>query len=386
MPFLGACVGRQKPEAPARQSGTFPSLALRVCVGRLWLCHRARLALLWAGVMMAALQFSLALALERWPQIRYPEFGFKLAQLRQRLAELPEQPLVLLFGSSRTEVGVCAEKFDFSTAARPPMVFNFALSSAGPIQHLMLLESLLSEGVCCNHLFVEVHPLFLNQVWGNLREEARIDIHHLGPSDLAVLTQFSENSRELRRTWWKGRLLPSHAFRHQWLDCWRSPWCAGVKQYEGFSRVGPLGWLPFPLRAKNEEEHQKMLEHTRWDYKNFKNFDFQVTEEPDRALRKLLSICRDRQIGVTLYLMPEGSEFQPIYPPHSRERVDTYLAKLGQEFDFQLIDASGWMSDASFADGHHLLPEAAHDFSQRFAREILAPSLGSLTTAPDTVR
>jgi len=324
---------------------------------------------------MAVLQLGLSLALEHWPQIRYPEYGFKLARLRQRIRELPDQPRVLLMGSSRTEVGVRAEQFDLPPTAQSPLVFNFALSSAGPVQHLMLLEALLAEGLRFDRLLLEVHPLFLNQVWGNLREEARIDVHHLGPADLAVLARYSEHPDVLRRTWWKWRLVPSHAFRHQLLDCWRSDWCSDAGQYDGFSHVGPLGWLPFPLRAANEQEHQRMLEHARWEYKNFKNFDFDVTEEPDRALRSLLSLCREHGIGVTMYLMPEGSQFQEVYPPHARERVDAYLAKLRREYDFDLVDATGWMNDDAFADSHHLLPEAADEFSQRFAREIVGPSL-----------
>ncbi|HVA51734.1 MAG TPA: DUF1574 family protein [Pirellulales bacterium] len=336
--------------------------------------RRARAALICGGVAMALLQLGLCLALERWPQVRYPEYGFKLARLRERMMESPARPLVVLMGSSRTEVGLRAEKFDLTS--EQPLVFNFALAGAGPIQHLMLLEDLLAEGIHPDRLAMEVHPLFLNQICGALREEARIDIHRLGPADLAVLAQYSEAPNQMRQKWWKWRLLPSHAFRHQLLDCCWSDWCAGIKQYGGFSHLGPLGWLPFPARPANEAEHKKMLDHARWEYKDFKGFEFEVTEEPDRAMRTLLWLCRQHQICMTMYIMPEGSQFQEVYPPDARARVDEYLAKLRREYDFDLYDATGWMRDDAFADSHHLLPEAADEFSRRFAREILRPALG----------
>lgn len=339
------------------------------------LLTRARSTLACGAVAMVLLQLGLSLALELRPQIRYPEYGFKLARLRERLRESSGRPLVLLMGSSRTEVGLRAEKFDLAAGEQGPLIFNFALAGAGPIQHLMLLEDLLKEGICPDRLAIEVHPLFLNQICGALREEARIDVHRLGPTDLTVLAQYSEAPSQLRQQWWKWRLVPAHAFRHQLLDCCCSTLCAGPKQYGGFSHLGPLGWLPFPVRATNKDEHEKMLEHARWEYKDFKAFDFQVTEEPDRAMRTLLSLCRDRAIGVTFYIMPEGSEFQVVYPAEARPRVNAYLAKLRREYEFDLYDATGWMSDASFADSHHLLPEAAEQFSQRFARDILCPSL-----------
>lgn len=339
------------------------------------LVHRARSILAWGAVAMAIAQLSLSLALELWPQIRYPEYGFKLARLYERMRESSGRPLVVLMGSSRTEVGLQAEQFDLPAEGQRPLVFNFALSGAGPIQHLMLLEDLLHEGIRPDRLAIEVHPLFLNQLCGALREEARIDVHRLGPADLAVLAQYSEAPAQLRLNWWQCRLVPAHAFRNQLLDCCCPEISAGTKQYGGFSQLSSLGWLPFP-RAATKEQQEKMLEHALWEYKDFKLFDFQVTEEPDRATRTLLSLCRDRAIGVTFYIMPEGSEFQVVYPTEARPRVAAYLAKLRQEYDFELYDASGWMSDASFADSHHLLPEAAEEFSQRFGREILAPSMG----------
>src|SRR5215469_94733 len=84
----------------------------------------------------------------QWPQIRDPEHGFKLARLREQLVAKPDRPLVLLLGSSRSGVGLDPQQFGADRAGNPPpLVFNFALSGAGPIRHLMLLRTLLDEGV-----------------------------------------------------------------------------------------------------------------------------------------------------------------------------------------------------------------------------------------------
>ena len=93
--------------------------------------HRqARAALLCALTFFLGFQAALTVAMERWrPELRDPEYGYRLAHLRNLLAKHPGRPLVLALGSSRTQLGFRPAALTWAAAdgAPPPVAFNGAL-------------------------------------------------------------------------------------------------------------------------------------------------------------------------------------------------------------------------------------------------------------------
>lgn len=343
--------------------------------------RRARASLAWCLFAVVAFQALLDLAIDRWPEIRDPEFGFKLARLRDRQAAAPGQPLILLLGSSRSGVGLDPHAFQSALpkAAAQPVVFNYAMTGAGPIQQLMLLRELLDQRIQPHRLLIELHPLLLNQRLDATREETRIDVCRLSRLGMSVLCRYSQVPRQLRRNWWRWRLWPWHAYRHQLLDCWLPGWCVRPGQYAGYRRIGPWGWLPFPVADLSDDARRKRVQQAHDEYRAVLPA-FDVTSEPDRALRELLDLCAQRRIAVTVFLMPEGNEFRSWYPPHAYPRLRDYLGGLQDAYGFDLHDLSVAMADECFADSHHLLPDAVASFSARFAHDVLSPSLPRSTT------
>jgi hypothetical protein len=67
--------------------------------------------------------------------------------------------------------------------------------------------------------------------------------------------------------------------------------------------------------------------------------------------------------------MPESAEFRSWYPPEMLAAIDRFVAELSAEFGVPIVDARGWIADAEFSDGHHLLPSGAAVFTDRLARE-----------------
>jgi hypothetical protein len=335
--------------------------------------RRAQTVLACCLLAAIGLQGVLYFVISQCPQIQDPEYGFKLARLREQIAEEPNRPLVLLLGSSRSGVGLDPQQFGTERGGNvPPLVFNFALSGAGPIRHLMLLRTLLDEGVRPQRLLLELHPLFLNQGGGALREECRIDVHRLDRVAMETLADYSLDPDGVRHRWWEGRLLVAHGNRHELLDWVLPRLCARFPQYNIFRQINSWGWLAFPGRVKNQEARQKLVDRARLEYRDsFPNFA--VTSEPDRALRALLTLCREKGIAVTMYIMPEGSEFRSWYPAAARRQVSDYLNRLQGEYAFNLHDLTNSMPDESFADSHHLLPEVVARFSTKFALEVMGP-------------
>src|SRR5207249_10481228 len=103
---------------------------------------------------------------------------------------------------------------------------------------------------------------------------------------------------------------------------------------------------------------------------------FRIAPPPDRALRDLIRLCRADGIRVALYLLPEGPTFRGWYPPAARRAAGEYLGGLSREYGVPVFDASDWLPEDAFADGHHLLRHGAKAFSGRFGKECLGPWLG----------
>src|SRR5436309_15719018 len=67
---------------------------------------QSRSALLWGLLGFAALQAGYLLLVQLWrPDLRDPEYGYKRDCLLACVRAEPERPLVLVLGSSRTEMG-----------------------------------------------------------------------------------------------------------------------------------------------------------------------------------------------------------------------------------------------------------------------------------------
>src|SRR5439155_5783078 len=122
---------------------------------------RCRAVLAWGLFFYVAFQLGLIVITDYWlPVLRDPEYGFKLARLRQRLAEEPDRELILVLGSSRAGYGFRPEVVPAwqAPAAEAPIIFNFALTGSGPILELLCLRRLLADGIQPNRVIIEVLP------------------------------------------------------------------------------------------------------------------------------------------------------------------------------------------------------------------------------------
>jgi hypothetical protein len=85
----------------------------------------------------------------------------------------------------------------------------------------------------------------------------------------------------------------------------------------------------------------------------------------------LLALCNGQGIAAMLVLMPEGTQFQSWYAPAARAEIDSYLATVSREYAVPLVDARSWLPDTAFFDSHHLHPDGATAFTERFARQLV---------------
>lgn len=341
------------------------------------LAHRGRASLAWALATYFALQLAISAAGDDLlPVLRDPEYGRKLALLKTRLAEAPERPLTLILGSSRAGVGLLPNEFPAETLSDgQPLVFNFAMTGAGPVRELQTLKRLLAVGIRPRQVLVEIHPLLLHGGPG-FGELASLDASRLDWPDVRLLTRYIDRPKKLRFDWSRSRLAPCFFQRFCWLHHFAPCWLAPDSPLSIWNQLDRCGGLRWELPEGSERQFgQRVADSIRQYAPAFDQF--RVTDVPDRAVRELLSLCRAEGIAAALFLMPEEARFQAAYSPKARSEIETYLKTLRAEFHCAVIDAENRRlalesSAANFVDGHHLSAQGARRFSGRFGAEFLA--------------
>lgn len=95
---------------------------------------------------------------------------------------------------------------------------------------------------------------------------------------------------------------------------------------------------------------------------------FRLGEGPVRAMRDLLARCRREHIPVALVRMPVTNEFRKLVSAEGWKDLNNLFAELSE--GVHVIDASGWLTEEDFDDGHHVLRTGAYNFTTRMIDEV----------------
>ncbi len=338
---------------------------------------RGRAALAWTLGLFAAGQLALGTWLHRvHPEMCDPTWAFRLDRLRQRLAEAPGRPLVVLLGSSRAANGISPADLGVGDG---PVVFNFAQLGGGPIRELLTFRRLLAHGVRPDWLVVEVFPPF----WmdrGLYEEKTAITHGDTHLSDLPVLQHVYGWGWDSFVGTVEARLVPIVHYRTEVLFAHAPLLVSRNTESEiGWSRshwatLDPSGWLPIAWQRVSGELLSSNLAQARQLTRPVLD-ELAVTDNADWSIRELLRECRARGIRVAFLYLPEPSTLRSWYPPRARAIVHDYLAGLCREYGASAIDARDWLDDDCFQDFSHLHAAGARAFSARLGREALVPLL-----------
>jgi hypothetical protein len=227
---------------------------------------------------------------------------------------------------------------------------------------LLFLKRLLAAGIHPRWAVIEVLPPSLN--WENRRLAERdfpMAPNRLRWSDLEILDRYAPQHSWYRyRNWFRSNLVPWYAnrFSMRSLGLWRNS-------------LSPHGWFRSPFPQVAQEQYDKNVKVARDAYTPAMA-NFRIAPEADRLLREILDTCRQNAISVIgLLRMPESTGFRELYSPEASRMIDTYLKGLCQEYGTESIDASQWLSDDCFLDGHHMLAHGAERFTLRLWDEVL---------------
>jgi len=355
---LGELARRWRRAAPAASPALARSRRLR---------RSGRAVILWALALYALAQPALLAFMDWWhPSLYENSVRDKWRQLRELTVADPDRPLLVMVGSSRTEAAFQAGRLDGlpGPGGRPWLAYNFGVPTAGPLREALYLREMLDAGIRPRLLLVEYLPPLFGRTHPDVTcEEGWTHAEWLSLTQLCRLWPYFAERERKRDDWLTARLAPAHAFR---VDL-QSP-------LNGDEDIWPVrhphdrwGWR---LAEERPPQLLATMRQTAWNMYFATLCRFQLGKGPCRAMRDVLALCRRERIPVVLVLTPEGSVFRGWYSPEAREGPRRLLENLRAAYGVPVIDATGWLPDEDFTDGHHVTGEGATAFTGRLLEEL----------------
>jgi hypothetical protein len=336
--------------------------------------------ILWCLAAYVAAQLVLDVAVDRrHPELYDLEYGVRIRMLKERVAENPGRPLMLVVGSSRIGEGFEPEVLPVlrSPTGETALPFNFSHLAAGPIMNLVNVRRVLAAGIHPRWIVLEMAPTCLSH------ESASMPLTMSAAVDLVALQKYFD-PWQVWGIYLRGRVNPWYKHRmglmHEYC-----PSLATEASESDEVHLEPLGgdrrWLA--VHAVPPEERRRRTDVVRGIYyEDLQHYRIQPT--CDLATRDLLALCRKEGISVTLLMTPEGTEFRSWYSQEAREEVARYMAGLAHDFGVPVIDTREWCPDGDFTDSHHLLNAGADRYTRRLGQEVLVPLVEGRAPADQT--
>ncbi|WP_020469920.1 hypothetical protein [Zavarzinella formosa] len=339
--------------------------------------RRARKVLGWLAVGFLLGQASLFAVLESIrPDLRDPEYGIRLYQLRDRLGERSKSgPLVITLGSSRTGMGIRPDAMgDLPDGA---VVFNYGINSGGPLIELLCLRRILAEGITPDLVVAEISPVSLRLDGEDaIRTDRAYYLRRTGLADVDAVSRQAGRPDFFLGEWTWDQLTLSYSQRSFLLAIEARRWLPRDSKIDVRWRgVDPHGFQRLPnFEHHDAVRYQAILAASEKSVAKHYS-EFHVSPTAEACLRELLETCRDQNIRVVLVLMPESPSLRSWATTTVHDRVNGLLDGFKRDYHASVVDSRDWITEDGFGDTEHMTVEGAGRFSQRFARDVLTPLL-----------
>jgi hypothetical protein len=325
--------------------------------------------LLWAVGFYAIAQIALVCTMENFLPVAFRSL---LRAKQERLAEIvannPDRPLLLALGSSRTEHGLEAERLTDLTASngQPYIAYNYGLPALGALYSSLSLRETLDAGIHPQLLLVEYLPPLLNDPKkGCVSEEAWTAASWLSLPQLVRMWPYFKHPGQKGRDWLEARVAPWYVFRQEIQAV-----AHGIMRPTRAIRIT----VPYNEWGQMREECTWEERRRRTDHIYGLFHDslgtLHVGKGPSKSLHDILDICKREHIQVVFVSMPEATIFHSWYSKDAMSEINDLLADLHDKHGAGVIDASQWIEDKEFLDGHHMTPAGGRIFSARLHDEL----------------
>jgi hypothetical protein len=334
--------------------------------------RRGRAFLFWGAILYAVAQLSVCPLLNRWRAPQSHQEYRKWLRLRELVKATPDRPLVLMLGSSRTCYAFRAGQLNGKPGpdGRPLLAYNFGVLGAGPMHEWMYLRKMLAEGIRPRLLLIEyAAPLMCKPARGLTSEESTLATRWLTTDQLVHLWPYLTQRRQIFRDWVLTRLAPWYNLRYEMHGDLQQMYFA-LPPAADRRPVDEWGWCQLSTEPPPLLLSAFLWRSTYLMYHDTMGPRFRLADSSRRAMWDLLDLCHRERIPTALVLMPESSIFRSWESDEARSGPAALLADLRNHYHLPLIDASNWLGDEDFEDGHHELLSGANRFTERMAQEI----------------
>lgn len=336
----------------------------------------ARLTVFCGAAWFAVATLALAVAMETVkPQWRDPEFAHRIHRLRQWKTEAPDRPLVLAFGSSRTQMAFCPAVMGFPDEPGAPMVYNCGYRGAHPLGVWLHLTRLLDEGPRPDFVLIQLATHEIG-IPGDTERQLVLWAPRLSSTDLTRLVPFSDGSTTLLRRWAVARLKGWSEHREAMMSELLPRWQTHQRRLDlTWERMDTYGFVPFAAPMVSEAVRKQALGETRQKFAAAIR-GRKPGSVSDRAYRDLIARCQTEGIPVAFFVAPESPTLRSWYRPAALKIEAEYHRSL-VERGVPVFPAPTHLAEDDFADGYHMLRHGAEKYSQWLAEHHLKPWLAA---------
>jgi len=335
--------------------------------------NRARRALVWSLLAFFGFQFSLTVFIETvQPGLRDKRAQQKQDILRvQNSQSRPDALRVVMVGSSRVLSGFDANRLDGLTVEstqQPVTAFNYGLSGGGPLRSLVTVHRLLESDAKPDLLILEIMPPWMTEGQYEI-QPTRFWADEFGSRDMAVVSRYAESQQsKLWQDWLFSYSVPWLTQRRQILTATVRNLVPRREWYDTLD-AHRAGYDANACPDSSADYQARALAAMRFEYQQVLK-TFRLGTGQNKAIREILTLCREHHIAAALLFMPESEPFRELYPPHVLRELDQWGAEMKQEFGIPIIDARTWVDREGFFDTHHLFDTGARQFSERLKIEL----------------
>jgi hypothetical protein len=321
--------------------------------------RRARCAILASLCVFVVVSLTFSVVIDRVkPEWRDPEYGRRLVAARQWQRDQPERPLVLVFGSSRAQMGISPREMDLCEASSP-VVYNFGYRAATPLVSTMLLSRALDDGLRPRAIVIAVS---LNELHSEGEAEKRFasfgcrlssrDMQRISPYvSVSALRQSGATSRwNPWLTYGKRTACEVFGFRDANTDC------------DSWRKMDANGYVPFPMERMSANDREFLWNQAREQAVQSNDGVFALPAR--QALHDVVHRCRASGIAVAIVWAPESPTYRELYSATGLHAMESHTNWFRTELGVPVFAAANHLSETDFADGYHLTPTGAAKYSQ----------------------
>ena len=338
--------------------------------------RKARAAVGWGAASFVLATAGLAVSVETIrPEWRDPEYGHRIHQLRQWRVEAPDRPLVLVFGSSRTQMGIAPAAMGFGDRPGAPLVYNFGYRSGRLFRSCFQLMRVLDEGPRPDHVLIQLSMVdliggvdgeLLPGEWGS----------RLEAGDFERLRPYLPEQTEFRRAWLAARLKPWSAHRQSIVsDVMPELQSRSTRQVQYYwERLDRYGFTPHHMESPTPGYRNALYARARRVHDlAFAGAPVSAVTRP--VIRDLVGRCRSEGIAVGFFWAPESVTYRSWYSAEARREMQGFEEWLTGELGAPVFPAPPDLPDTDFVDGFHMIRCGAEKYSRWLAETHLKPWL-----------